>query len=130
MTLAPRSPERSFGVSVGLVLCGLGVVGAWRSHVVGALVPAILGFALLLTGILRPAALAIPSRYWWRLSRALGHFNARVLLTLTFALVFVPISVIWRLTGIDPLARKRARWSGWAPYPARYRDRHHYRRMF
>ena len=71
-----------------------------------------------------------PIAIWWRFSRALGYVNARILLTLMFALVFVPISLVWRLTGIDPLTRRRNRWPGWSAYPARYRDRHHYTRMF
>ena len=43
---------------------------------------------------------------------------------------FVPLSIIWRLTGKDPLSRKRADWPGWTPYPVRYRDRKHYERMY
>jgi hypothetical protein len=37
---------------------------------------------------------------------------------------------MWRLTGRDPLMRKRAGWPGWTPYPDRYRDRAHFARMF
>jgi hypothetical protein len=72
----------------------------------------------------------VPSAWWWRFSRALGHVNARILLTLMFALVFVPVSLLWRAIGKDPLARRRDRWPGWSTYPARYRDAHHYTRMF
>jgi hypothetical protein len=44
--------------------------------------------------------------------------------------VLVPIALIWRLTGKDPLARRRDKWPGWSPSPARYRDRKHYERMY
>ena len=42
----------------------------------------------------------------------------------------VPIGFIWRLTGKDPLARRRRTAPGWSPYPNRYRDRRHYLRMY
>ncbi len=60
----------------------------------------------------------------------LGYVNARVLLTVLFSIVLVPISFVWRLTGRDPLGRSRRQFDGWTPYPARYRDRTHFERMF
>ena len=64
------------------------------------------------------------------MSRVLGYVNARVLLTVMFLVVLTPISLLWRLLGKDPLMRRRERWPGWSVYPARYRDRKHYERMF
>jgi hypothetical protein len=130
MTKGPNNPERSFGVSVGGVLCAIALALVWRGRVGRAEVVGTIGVVLLVCGLLYPPILKQPSAIWWRFSRVLGHFNARVLLTLMFALVFVPLSLLWRLVGKDPLARKRDRWTGWSTYPARYRDRHHYRRMF
>jgi hypothetical protein len=130
MTRGPANPERSFGVTVGLALCALAAVLAWRSDQVLGGIAAAGGLVLLLFGIANPAALRVPSAHWWRLSRLLGHFNARVMLTLMFVFVLVPISLVWRVIGTDPLARRRARWPGWSTYPARYRDPSHYRRMF
>jgi hypothetical protein len=64
------------------------------------------------------------------MARFLGYWNARILLTVLFGLILVPVSAMWRLTGRDPLMRKRAGWPGWTPYPDRYRDRAHFARMF
>ena len=130
MTKGPKDPERSFGVSVGIVLCAIAAALVWRGRIGRAEVLGAVGVALLICGLVYPPILKRPSAVWWRFSRALGHVNARILLTLLFALVFVPLSLFWRLTGKDPLARRRDRWPGWSPYPARYRDRHHYTRMF
>jgi hypothetical protein len=47
-----------------------------------------------------------------------------------FAIVLTPISALWRLTGKDPLTRRRQQWTGWSPYPGRYRDPRHYSRMY
>jgi hypothetical protein len=71
-----------------------------------------------------------PSAAWWKLAAILGFINARILLTLMFTLVLTPVSAVWRLTGKDPLARRRGQWNGWAPYPARYRNKQHYQRMY
>ena len=130
MSKGPKNPERSFGVSVGVVLCLIAAALLWRGRVGRAEVIGTIGSVLLLSGLVYPSILKRPSALWWRFSRALGHFNARVLLTLMFALVFVPIALLWRLTGKDPLTRRRDRWPGWSPYPARYRDKHHYLRMY
>ena len=46
------------------------------------------------------------------------------------AVVIVLNTQIWRLTGKDPLARRRSTWPGWSPYPARYRDPRHFERMY
>ena len=85
---------------------------------------------LVVLGVVYPPLLTLPSAVWWRFARVLGYVNARVLLTVLFAIVLVPLSMVWRLTGKDPLTRRRASWPGWRPYPARYRDHHHYSRMY
>ena len=126
----PTNPERSFGVSVGLVLCAIAAALWWRGHLTRAEVVGGIGVFLLSAGVVYAPILKYPSAAWWRLSRVLGYVNARVLLTLVFAVVLVPISLIWRLIRKDPLSRRRETWPGWSAYPARYRDRKHYDRMF
>jgi hypothetical protein len=126
----PRNPERSFGVSVGAVLCAIAIVLAWRGRVTRAEWLGGVGAVLLVLGLVRPSLLKWPSAAWWRFAQALGYVNARILLTVLFGLVLTPLGLLWRLTGKDPLTRRRAQWSGWTDYPARYRDRRHYERMF
>jgi hypothetical protein len=126
----PANPERSFGLSVGTVLCVIAALFWWRGRFVRAEIAAAVGAFLLVAALVHAPLLKYPSAAWWRFSRVLGHFNAQVLLTILFAFVLVPLSMVWRLTGKDPLTRRRARWPGWTPYPARYRDRKHYERMF
>jgi hypothetical protein len=126
----PPNPERSFGVSVGLVLCLIAAALWWRGRVARAEVIGTIGGFLLIAGLAYPPLLKYPSAIWWRFSRALGHVNARVLLTILFSLVLVPLSLVWRMMGKDPLARRRQQWPGWSTYPLRYRDKKHYERMF
>ena len=126
----PGNPERSFGVSVGVVLCVVAALLVWRGRVARAEVVGAIGAVLLVAGLVAPRVLKYPSAAWWKFSRALGYVNARVILTILFAIVLVPLSLVWRLTGTDPLARRRQRFTGWRPYPERYRDPRHYERMF
>jgi hypothetical protein len=130
MAKGPKNPERSFGLSVGGVLVAIALVLSWRGRVGRAEVLGGVGAVLLLFGAIRPQLLKWPSALWWRFSRVLGYVNARILLTLLFSLLLVPLSFIWRAIGKDPLERRRDRFKGWTPYPARYRDRTHFERMF
>ena len=127
---SPANPERSFGVSVGIVLCVIAALLVWRGRVGRAEVVGGAGAVLLVLGLVHPPFLKYPSAAWWRVSRALGYVNARVLLSIIFFLILTPLGLLWRLTGKDPLARTRRNWPGWAPYPARYKDAKHFDRMF
>jgi hypothetical protein len=126
----PKNPERSFGVSVGGAMCAFAAVAAWRHHVYPAAITGITGVPLLTFGLTTPRLLAWPSKWWWRLVHVLGYVNSRILLTVMFSAIIVPLNAFWRLTGKDPLARRKESDNGWTPYPARYRDRRHYSRMY
>jgi hypothetical protein len=126
----PRNPERAFGVSVGIVLCVIAVALWWKGRTTRAEVVGGIGAFLLIAGLVYAPLLKYPSAAWWRFSRVLGHVNARVLLTVLFSIVLVPLSLIWRLAGHDPLTRRRNQGPGWSPPPRRYRDRAHYERMY
>jgi hypothetical protein len=130
MAKGPKNPERSFGVSVGGVLIVIALVLWWRGRVGRAEVLGGIGAVLLFFGLVQPKLLKWPSAAWWRFSRVLGYVNARILLTLLFSVLLVPVSLLWRVMGKDPLARRRDKFEGWTPYPARYRDRTHFERMF
>lgn len=125
-----RNQERAFGLSVGAVLCAIALLLWWRGRPLRAEMAGGLGLLLLVPGLVHPALLARPAARWFQFSRALGRANARILLTLVFGLVFVPMAIVWRLTGNDPLARRRDRFPGWSTYPARHRDPSHYGRMY
>ncbi len=130
MTLRVQQRERSFGISVGAVLCLIAAALVWRGRVTRAEVVGAVGLVLLAGGYLRPSLLKYPSDAWWAMAAVLGWINARVLLSLLFLLVLTPVSLVWRVTGKDPLSRRRASWPGWQPSPERYRDPRHYERMF
>lgn len=130
MHQGPAHPERSFGISVGTVLVAVAGYLLWRGRVFGAEVTGGIGLVLVLGGLVAPRLLKWPSALWWKLTFALGYVNARVILSIAFLVVLTPIGLIWRVIGRDPLARRRASWRGWTPYPSRYADRSHFTRMY
>ena len=127
--MGPAHPERSFGVAVGGVACAAAVYFWWRGSLQSAPILGAIGAALVVLGLVAPRALYWPSFVWWKLVHVLGYVNARIILTVLFTLLLVPLSLFWRLTGKDPLGRRCAA-TGWTPYPARYRDPKHYSRMY
>jgi hypothetical protein len=129
-TKALPGTERSFGLSVGGVLLVIAALLWWRGRVMRGEVVGAVGAVLVLLGAVAPVVLTKPRIWWWRGARVVGDFNARVLLTVMFGIVFVPLALVWRAIGKDPLARRRSSRRGWTPYPARHRDRHHYSRMY
>ena len=130
MAKSHPNPERAFGLSVGTVLLLIAAFAVWRGRILTAEVLAVVGSLLVVLGYLRPMLLYWPSKAWWRMALALGYVNARVILTVVFGLLFIPISLVWRIIGRDPMSRRRANWQGWTAYPPRYRDRNHYSRMY
>lgn len=127
MQVAPT--ERAFGIGVGSACVAFGILLGWRGSTAVSLTLLALGTALVVLGRAAPSALRVPSRYWWRFAQALGWVNARVLLTLFFALVLTPVGMIMRLFGRNPLHPPHARTS-WGPYSVRRRNPKHYEQMF
>ena len=126
----PDFKERSFGVSVGGFLLLLSVVLWWRGRITTGAILAGIGAVLVVLGLTAPRLLKYPSAVWWKFALILGYVNARVILTIAFFVVLTPMSLVWRLIGRDPLAIKKQHWPGWSPYPARYRDKDHFTRMY
>src|SRR5216110_1997689 len=95
----PANPERSFGLSVGSVLLLVAAIGVWRGRILTAEIAGGIGLVLVTFGRLRPSLLKWPSAIWWRFALLLGYVNARIILTIAFTLVLVPLALIWRLLG-------------------------------
>ena len=128
------NPERSFGISVGGVLLAVAAFLWWRDRLTGHVDVSMwmggVGALLVVLGLIAPKLLSWPSSLWWKLARVLAYVNARIILTIVFLLVLIPIAFVWRLIGRDPLGRRRQSWPGWTAYPQRYADRSHFTRMY
>ncbi len=115
-----RRALRSFGLVVGGVFVGIAAVIVWRSGWV--LTPWGIGFGsvgsvLMLLGLVVPMLLRPIYKVWMGIAVVLGFIMTRVLLTLVFVLLVVPIGLVLRLVGKDLLRLRldREATSYWLP---------------
>ncbi len=99
---------REFGLLIGF---GFPILIGW-------LLPSFFGHAFrewtlwvgipgLILGVTAPRLLHYPFKFWMALGLALGWVNSRIILGLVFVIVLLPIAVIMRIIGYDPLRRVR-----------------------
>jgi Saxitoxin biosynthesis operon protein SxtJ len=124
--------EREFGLLVGLMAILIGGWRLYRGHseaVASSLLGA--GSALAILGLFFPKALVLPNRWWMALAKWLSLITTPIILGIIFFLVVMPIGVIKRLFGWDPLRRRApSAASYWVPYNARQKDPHHFEKMY
>ena len=65
------------------------------------------GSVLILFSFFNPLLLLFPYRGWMYLGHILGLINSRIILGIIFFIVLVPISVVMRIFGYDPLKKKK-----------------------
>lgn len=103
-----REPtSRDLTILAGLffvILCAIGGYLLWKGATNGWMW-IIAGTVLALSRIVTPFFKAI-YRIWIILSIIIGYFVSRVLLTIIFFIVIIPMGLIMRILGKDPMERK------------------------
>ena len=96
-----------FGVVVGGVFLGLVALSAWDGEI-GRVAQgfAIVGVALVFFGLALPRALGPVYRVWMTAALVMGFVMTRLVLTLAFVLVFVPVGLVFRLLRRDVLRQR------------------------
>tara|TARA_B100000242_G_C42848196_1_gene393900 strand:- start:254 stop:649 length:396 start_codon:yes stop_codon:yes gene_type:complete len=61
----------------------------------------------LILAISRPKLLFYPYKFWMKIGHILGWLNSRIILGMVFILVLQPIALIMRISGHDPLRKKK-----------------------
>ena len=86
--------------------------------IIGWIIPAIsghlfrswtlwIGFSSLFVGIMQPNLLFYPYVAWMKLGYILGWVNSKIILGLVYLLVLLPIALIMKIFGYDPLKEKK-----------------------
>ncbi len=99
---------REFGMLIGLVFPIL----------MGWLLPLLFGHEFrtwtlwvgitgLILGLIAPRLLYYPYKGWMAIGLTLGWFNSRIILSLVYIIVLLPIAFVMRLIGYDPLRRRQ-----------------------
>jgi hypothetical protein len=102
--------DRSFGLTVGGILAAIGLYRLLLGSGVGAITLLLLavGAALVLGGLVAPAALAPLNRAWTRLGLVLFKIVNPVVMFLIWATTVVPTGLVMRLRGRDLLRLERS----------------------
>jgi hypothetical protein len=106
---APTSAAlRSFGLIMAAMVAGLfGLALPWLFGRPLPLWPWIVAFAFALPALAAPRMLGPVHRAWMAVGAVLGAINTRILLAAMFYLVMVPVGLVMRLAGRDPMRRAR-----------------------
>jgi len=67
----------------------------------------IVGLLFLILGKYKPVFLKIPYKLWMKFGDILGWINTRIILGVIFLLVLIPISILMKIVGHDPLKKRR-----------------------
>jgi hypothetical protein len=105
---APSLTElRNFGLVAGTLTAGLfGFALPWLRHRAFPIWPWALSGVLIIPALVWPPTLRRVHWVWVRIGFILGWINSRIILTILFLLVIVPMGLLMRALGHDPVARK------------------------
>lgn len=103
---------RKFGLVTGAILIGL--IGCLLPGLHGGVEKALrwlvyvgpIGGALIAWALVHPASLIYFYKPWMKLAEGLGFINTRIILFILFYGMFMPMGLIMRLIGKDPMHRQ------------------------
>ena len=67
-----------------------------------------IGLPSFILGILKPSMLFYTYKAWIKLGLALGWINSRIILGLVYFIILIPIALIMKIFGYDPLRKKKS----------------------
>lgn len=111
MTHAPLNTDkktlREFGLvfAAGLVLI-FGLLLPWIWDKAWPTWPWIAAATFAVTGLILPQVLKPFYLLWMKIGHVLGWINTRLILGITFFVMFAPVALLMRLFGKDPLMRR------------------------
>ena len=106
-TIEPTEKQlKQFGLMMAGVFSFFAAVFFYKTW---TLATCVLGVLILFfggMGLAAPAKLLPVHKKWMRFAEVIGNFNAKVILSLTYFLVFTPIRMVAAVFREDPLRRK------------------------
>ena len=114
--VSPRE-LRSFALTVGAAFVALAALLYWRGRIAAAAIVAGAGVALVLAGLIAPAALGPVYRTWMALALAISRVTTPLFMALVYFGVLTPIALAMRVVGKRPLARSRDATTYWTERP-------------
>lgn len=98
---------RKFGVITGAIFAVLfGLIFPWLANAHTPYWPWIVAAIFIVWGLLHPTSLNPVYKVWMKIGHGLGWINTRIILSIMFYVIFMPIGLLLRLFGVDLLKRK------------------------
>ena len=127
--LTPRAGRR-FGLTLGVAFLVLSALFVWRGRDTPAMVTGVVGTLLGLAALAVPTRLGPVERGWMALARALSSITTPILMGIVYYVTVVPIGVVMRLLGRNPLVRARTGAGFWVDTAPESRSPERMRRQF
>ena len=105
-------------------------MASWRGHPTVSAALAVVGAAGVVAGLLAPTHLGPIERGWMALAHGISRVTTPVVMGLMYVAVFVPIGLIRRTFGGNPLVHGEWRRSFWRERPEGMRRSRDMRRQF
>ena len=104
---ADNKELRQFGLvfASGIVLI-FGLLLPWLFEHAWPTWPWITAGILVITALLLPQLLRPVFWLWMKFGHVLGWLNTRIILGITFLLLFIPVALVFHLLGKDPMRRR------------------------
>ncbi len=108
--------DRKFGLTIGTILAIIAVIKSWERSAWGP-VWTVAAVALIGCALLRPTLLSSPNALWLKFGLMLHRFANPIVMAVLFYGTIVPVGLLMRLLGKDPLRLKpdKAAHSYWLP---------------
>ena len=107
---------RKFGLTVGAAFLVLAGVTWWREHETLLFVFAGIGGLLVAAGLIVPTRLGPVQRAWMGLAHAISKVTTPVFMGIVFFLVIMPVGLIMRALGRNPVRHRPVNGSFWASH--------------
>ena len=122
---------RDFGLITGAIVAALfGLLLPWLFDHALPIWPWVLTGALWLPALLMPNALRPVYRVWMKVGHWLGWINTRIILGVMFYLMFLPMGLIMRALGKDPMERRLHTGAPSYRVPSKNPSKNHLERPF
>ena len=101
-----KKKDRSFGLTVGILLIGYSAYTFYRSHTISPWLT-VPGFIITIVAIFIPRVIQPFRKVMEFGGHWMGIINTYILLTLIYILLFIPVRLIYKITGKDVLKLRR-----------------------
>ena len=117
---------------MGGMLCFFAAVFFYKTWFVAFGVLGVLILLFLVMGFATPMSLLAVYKKWMRFAEVIGNFNTKIILSITYFLVFTPIRIVSSVFREDPLKRKfePEKDSYWLDCESRDSDPKRYEKQF